>query len=157
MNSIFKRVFAPLLCCALLTLCFASTLSLAETGLPASAAATDAPFYLTGSAIVYVTPTGKCYHSVDNCRGTKTAFPIALEEACRLGYVACKNCDPPLGIAADASAFPEGSTIVYFTIGDKCYHRTPDCGNCETAVPVTLEEALYLGRGPCKRCDPPQE
>jgi hypothetical protein len=55
-----------------------------ETALPAS------------GTIVYVTETGKKYHDEDCSSLRKSKKEIALQEAIRLGYGACKLCDPPL-------------------------------------------------------------
>lgn len=45
---------------------------------------------------VYITPTGKKYHTA-TCRTlskTKNIIPIDIEEAKEKGYTACKVCNP---------------------------------------------------------------
>jgi len=151
-KSVYKAIAALLLCALLLA---------GWPGAAAAAASPEAteelPFYLSGDVIVYVTATGKCYHAVPDCGNTKTAFALSLAEACRIGYTPCGRCDPPAAVPPrEPFAFPEGSVIVYVSVGTQCYHRTADCGSLQNAVPVTLEEAVYLGRRPCKECRPPQ-
>lgn len=151
-----KKIFTPLvlLLCVLMLVSTGIASATAEAALVSTE---ETAFYLQGSEFVYVTATGERYHRTDHCGSTKTAFRLSLEEACRLGYTPCGRCHPAAFVPPDDSfALPEGSTVVYITVGDECYHASPDCGNCQTAVAVTLEEAEYLGRRPCKRCDPPQ-
>ena len=145
-------------------LCLLAALALClmgSAGLSAARAAvftpesTSEPFYLSGSELIYVTATGKCYHSIDDCGTTKTAFLISLAEACRLGYTPCSKCDPPAPVTAEEPTFPLNTVIVYLSVGNASYHRTPDCSGLTNAVAVPLEEALYLGKKPCNKCDPP--
>ncbi|HPR79463.1 MAG TPA: hypothetical protein PLR69_12770, partial [Candidatus Limiplasma sp.] len=79
---------------------------------------TSEPFYLSGSELIYVTATGKCYHSIDDCGTTKTAFLISLAEACRLGYTPCSKCDPPAPVTAEEPTFPLNTVIVYLSVGN---------------------------------------
>jgi hypothetical protein len=156
MRNASRRLPALFLCACLVLAVF-----------PAFAAALSAqepeptegiPYYLVGTEMVYITATGKRYHTRDDCGQTQTAFLVSLQEACRLGYTPCgaKGCYPPAPVPADpAFAFPEGAVIVYLSVGDDCYHRMPDCGGLENAVAVTLEEAHYLQKRPCTKCDPP--
>lgn len=152
-----KRVFVLLLC-VLLAFTAGDYLSFSSI---TSAAATDAavtdepPYYLQGSQLVYITQTGKRYHCIDDCGNTQTAYLVSLEEACRLGYTPCGRCHPAAWLAGSGSVtFPEGSEIVYFEIFDEHYHSSQQCKYCKNGVPVTLEEALYLGRTPCAKCVP---
>ena len=41
---------------------------------------------------VYVTKTGKKYHSIPNCGGTKTAYKVTLAEAKSRTDGPCSNC-----------------------------------------------------------------
>ena len=51
--------------------------------------------YTKADYTVYITATGEKYHEED-CRFLKKSkLPIALSEAIRLGYEACKVCEPP--------------------------------------------------------------
>ncbi len=154
----FIRIAAALLLCALFAL---GGLAATPCGAPAAAAEeageTEAvPYYLTGSALVYITATGKRYHAKSDCGNTQTAYLVSLEEACRLGYTPCGRCHPGAFVEPESFTLPEGSVIVYISVGDECYHKTAACCGMKDAVAVTLEEALYLGRRPCEKCDPPQ-
>ena len=42
--------------------------------------------------LVWITKTGKRYHSKSNCGSTKTAWQVTLEEAERRGLTPCKKC-----------------------------------------------------------------
>jgi hypothetical protein len=153
-----RKIVAALLACALLLAGAAWRASAAKAADAAPrTTAEPVPFYLDGSVIVYVTATGACYHAVPDCHGTQTAYALSLAEAVRIGYRPCSLCDPPTPEdQAPSVVFPEGSVIVYITVGGECYHRAAACGSMKSAVPVTLEEAVYLGRRPCARCHPPQ-
>lgn len=158
-----SKIRAPLilLLCMLITVCIGFAAAFPGAGAAESSfpSGTDEviPYYLQGSELVYITATGVRYHRTDHCSNTQTAFLLSLEEACRLGYTPCGRCHPAAYVEPKEDfSLPEGSTVVYITVGDECYHATPDCGGCQTAVPVTLEEALYLNRRPCKQCEPPK-
>jgi hypothetical protein len=47
------------------------------------------------SPTVYITKTGKCYHSGSCQYLKKSCIPVSLEEAVRLGKVPCSVCKPP--------------------------------------------------------------
>lgn len=47
---------------------------------------------------------------------------------------------------------PENETIVYITPNGEKYHEAGCPFLSDTAVPVTLEQALLEGRAPCSRC-----
>ena len=125
--------------------------------LPNALASEAIPFYQTGSELVFITATGECYHSVPDCRGMETAYEVSLEEALRLGYRACSNCKPSaLSLAGEAEPFPEDATLVYFTIGSKTYHKNATCKGKTLPCAITLDEAEYLEKTPCKNCKPPE-
>src|ERR1019366_1138875 len=46
------------------------------------------------SQTVYVTKTGKKYHS-ENCSYLKSKISISLSDALAKGYTACSKCNPP--------------------------------------------------------------
>ncbi len=147
-----------LLCCVLLTVC----LSLWHTGMPRQAAAEDIPFYLDGVDIVYVTETGIRYHMVSDCGNTQVAYAITAREAERLGYTPCGRCHPLPAIPfMDEPPFPTDETIVYLIVKDADYHSDPACkairdsNGTYAPIPVTLDEAKYLEKYPCKKCRPP--
>lgn len=41
---------------------------------------------------VYITPTGKCYHSIPRCGRTKSSSKVSLSYAKKYGYRACSKC-----------------------------------------------------------------
>ena len=47
---------------------------------------------------------------------------------------------------------PQNEAIVYITPTGKKYHEAGCAFLSDTAVPVTLEQALLEGREPCARC-----
>lgn len=58
---------------------------------PTSAAQTVATTVLTDDSTVYVTPSGKKYHTSKDCAG-KNGNPITRKEAVEKGYSPCSNC-----------------------------------------------------------------
>ena len=72
-----KRFFSCLIC----TLIFAGVLF-------TSAYAAD------GSTVVYITPTGECYHRY-SCSYISGCTETTLENAVNRGYRACSHCHPP--------------------------------------------------------------
>jgi len=108
--------------------------------------------------IVYITRTGRKYHTTDCRYLSKSKIPITLKEAIQRGYTPCSVCRPPtLKIkkrpkAADTSA----SITVYITKTGKKYHR----GSCSylrrSKIPISLKEACARGYTPCSRCKPPR-
>lgn len=72
-----KRFFSCLIC----TLIFAGLLF-------TSAYAAD------GSTVVYITPTGECYHWY-SCSYISSCTETTLENAVNRGYRACSHCHPP--------------------------------------------------------------
>jgi len=115
----------------------------------------DVPYYLSGSEFVFITPNGERYHCKDDCPGIETAYLVSIEEACRLGYTACGNCHPTAMAATGLpDPLPKDATIVYIAIKDEYYHAAKHASKKKTACAVTLEEAEYLGKTPCKKCFP---
>lgn len=49
---------------------------------------------------VYITKTGKKYHSAECNYLSKSSIPIELKDAQERGYTACSKCDPPSTIVA---------------------------------------------------------
>lgn len=47
------------------------------------------------SQTVYITKTGKKYHSVDCSSLRRSSIPIELKDAINRGYDACSKCNPP--------------------------------------------------------------
>ena len=50
------------------------------------------PYGLSPDSRVYITATGKKYHSNPNCGNTKTAYESTLEEALNRGLEPCETC-----------------------------------------------------------------
>ena len=113
------------------------------------------PWYLSGSCFVYITPTGECYHTKDDCPGIKTAYLVSLEEAIRLDYRDCGRCRPTEeAFAGTEPTLPEDEPIVYLLHDDTTYHNANHLQKNKTRRPVTLDEAAYLGRTACPICFP---
>lgn len=51
-----------------------------------------------------------------------------------------------------ASASTDASSTVWISGSGKKYHTRPDCSGMENATQITLQEALDMGKEPCKRC-----
>ena len=88
-----------------------------------------------------------------------TSFPRA--EAFRLGFEPCGLCDPALPLLPDDGfQLPEDEPVVYYMVQDGYYHDSDTCSKIEyndygtLPVAVTLDEALYLEKKPCKHCHP---
>jgi hypothetical protein len=155
MTYAVRRLLSIIICAALL---FDSCPAFAADK-PTPEPTEAVPYYLVGSTLVYIADSGIRYHSTNSCYPIEKPHLLSLEEACRLGYTPCEKngCYPPASVPADPNfAFPDGAVIVYLGVGDDCYHRAPGCGGMENAVAVTLEEARYLDKQPCTKCDPPQ-
>ena len=59
-------------------------------------------------------------------------------------------------IPADYLSYYAGETIVYVTKSGEKYH-TADCSYLtDSAVPVSLKQAVAEGKTPCSRCHPPE-
>ncbi len=111
---------------------------------------------------VYITKTGKKYHTGDCRYLSKSKIPISLKEAIQRGYTPCSVCSPPLVDIAepkveekkviDASA----GIRVYITETGKKYHQ----GSCsylrKSKIPISLKDACARGYTPCSRCSPPR-
>ena len=149
-----SRMWLALLCCVLAIPAWLGSMPCASADEP--------PFYLNSTDIVYVTETGIRYHMVGDCGNTQVSYAITAREAERLGYTPCGRCHPlPAIPLTDALPFSTDETIVYLIVKDADYHSDPSCkairdsdGKYEP-VPVTLGEAQYLEKYPCKKCKPP--
>ena len=111
---------------------------------------------------VYVTMTGKKYHS-DNCRYlSKSKIPISLKVAIQRGYTPCSVCSPPVldisrpKVEKPREAKTSSSVTVYITKTGKKYHR----GSCsylrQSKISILLNNACARGYTPCSRCNPPK-
>ena len=171
MNHLPRARYGYLLfICLLVLLLFSTAGSLPASDapftywLPTYALADDVPFYLVDFPHVYITRTGACYHSIDNCRNTKVSYEISLSEAVRLGFTACDHCALDLlAVLPSDFTLPEDSPTVYYVVQDCYYHQTESCPHIEqnkqgnVPVPVTLDEALHYEKKPCKYCKPPKK
>lgn len=58
---------------------------------------------------------------------------------------------------ADCLSYYSDETVVYVTKSGEKYH-TADCTYLtDSAIPVSLEQALAEGKTPCSYCHPPEE
>lgn len=112
--------------------------------------------------IVYITKTGKKYHS-ENCRYlSKSKIPISLKEAVKKGCAPCSVCGPPsLQIVTPAiqksKAVDESKQItVYITRTGSKYHQASCAYLKKSSIPISLKEACARGYSPCSRCNPPK-
>ena len=113
--------------------------------------------------IVYVTKTGKKYHT-GGCRYlSKSRIPITIKDAIQRGYTPCSVCSPPIikiekiKKTKKPKAIDKSSSItVYITKTGKKYHR----GSCSylrsSKIPISLKNAVARGYTPCSRCRPPR-
>ena len=51
-----------------------------------------------------------------------------------------------------ATAANSSGTMVWITTGGGKYHSDPNCSNMKNPYQITLEEAIAMGREPCKNC-----
>ena len=114
------------------------------------------------STIVYITRTGKKYHTADCRYLSKSKIPITLKEAIQRGYTPCSVCGPPTlkvekpKIEKPKAIDTSASITVYITRTGRKYHR----GSCsylrKSKIPISLKEACARGYTPCSRCKPPR-
>ena len=93
----------------------------------------------TSGMKVYVTATGKYFHTKSNCGGMTGAKYVTLETALNYSLTACPDC-----AAAAAKK-------VYAVSGSTTYHYDAACAG-SGAVSGTLAEALGYGLKPCPIC-----
>ncbi|MBA7557027.1 hypothetical protein ES705_49756 [subsurface metagenome] len=117
---------------------------------------------ISEDVIVYITRTGKKYHTGDCRYLSKSKIPTTLKDAIQRGYTPCSVCSPPL-IEIEklkiekpkAVDMPVGVTV-YITKTGKKYHR----GSCSylrrSKIPISLKNACARGHTPCSRCNPPR-
>jgi len=107
---------------------------------------------------VYITRTGKKYHTGDCRYLSKSKIPITLKEAIERGYTPCSVCGPPvLKIEKPQPVADKSAEItVYITRTGAKYHRA-SCGYLRrSSIPISLKEACDRGYAPCSRCNPPR-
>lgn len=112
--------------------------------------------------IVYITRTGKKYHTGDCRYLSKSKIPITLKKAIQRGYTPCSVCSPPLveivkpKVEKPKAVDKSASTTVYITKTGKKYHR----GSCSylrrSKIRISLRDACARGYTPCSRCNPPK-
>jgi hypothetical protein len=149
-----------------------------ELGVAARTAASVAPSVSqtggdNGDTIVYITKTGKKYHTAGCSSLSKSKIPIKLADAVARGYGACLNCKPPVltqtGSASTSAAPPDtsqarsaqkpsagnGDTIVYITKTGKKYHTAGCRSLSKSKIAIKLADAVARGYGVCSICKPP--
>ena len=112
--------------------------------------------------IVYVTRTGKKYHTGDCRYLSKSKIPITLKEAIQKGYTPCSVCSPPAieiekpKIEKPKAVDKSASITVYITKTGKKYHRSSCSYLRRSKIPIFLKDACARGYTPCSRCSPPK-
>lgn len=121
-----------------------------------------------GSTTVYVTKTGKCYHS-DGCASLKKSkIQTTLSDAVANGYTACSKCKPGTLDANTATAAAADTTskstptetagavsndpVVYLTKTGDCYHLEGCASLSKSKIPSTLSKAVAAGYKACSKC-----
>lgn len=116
----------------------------------------------SGDTTVYITATGKCYHT-DSCSSAKKVTPTTLENAVAVGLKACSKCNPPTlddaGAVVTSAKSSEKVAVatgnqVWVTKSGKKYHSTNNCGNTDSAKAKLMDEAdaIAKGLGKCSKC-----
>jgi hypothetical protein len=156
-----RKHLAALVCCCVLAAAFALFPAQRAGG---QADSETPPPWLDGVDIVYVTKTGYCYHAIPDCGYSKYIRSINRSEAVRIGYQQCSNCKPSIAIPGiiNNPLNEDNELIVYIMVEDDHYHANASCeafdpsedGRVFPHVPVTLEEAYYLIKKPCRVCKP---
>lgn len=120
------------------------------------------PGVISEDTIVYITRTGKKYHTGDCRYLSRSKIPITLKDAVQRGYTPCSVCGPPKikvekpKIEKPKAVDRSASITVYITRTGKKYHR----GSCSylrrSKIPISLKDAVARGYTPCSRCNPPR-
>jgi len=115
----------------------------------------------TEDTIVYITKTGKKYHS-EGCRYlSKSKIPISLKDAIKQGYTPCSVCNPPIlkitpKVKEQEKRKSSEQITVYITRTGSKYHRAGCSYLRRSKIPISLKEACARGYTPCSRCRPPR-
>lgn len=137
-----------------LSFVFISLAGICSTGNKAYAA--------TGSTVVYITKTGKCYHS-GNCSSlSKSKIETTVDNAVKKGLRPCSKCNPPQ-VSKDSSSSTDDSisksnsttgSLVWQSATGSCYHSKNNCGNMnpQKATQITEAEAKQKGLSKCSKC-----
>lgn len=127
----------------------------------------------SGDTVVYITKTGKCYHS-DGCSSlSKSKIETTLQRAVDKGYTPCSKCKPPVldagnttAASVNATSTNNASTVTQNGItyvantNTKKFHKS-SCASVSQIKPEnyleltdTRDEIVSQGYTPCKRCKP---
>jgi micrococcal nuclease len=118
---------------------------------------------INGDTIVYITATGKKYHSTDCRYLSKSKIPISLKEAVKKGYTPCSVCSSPIlktqkqEIENQKAVDRSEEVIVYITKTGSKYHRGTCSYLSRSKIPISLKDAVARGYTPCSRCNPPKK
>lgn len=91
------------------------------------------------SQTVYITKTGKKYHS-ENCSSLrKSSIPIDLKEALSKGYNACSKCNPPqltgsTALTKEKSSFVRNSNSKSTVTSGRCQAITKKGTQCKRSA-----------------------
>jgi len=113
---------------------------------------------ISEETIVYITKTGKKYHTSDCRYLSKSKISITLKEALEKGYTPCSVCDPPvLKIEKPKPVVDKSAEItVYITRTGSKYHQGYCSYLSKSKIPISLKDACDKGYAPCSRCNPPR-
>lgn len=115
---------------------------------------------------VYITRTGKKYHS-GSCRYlSKSKIPISLKAAVDRGYTPCSVCGPPTleepvsspsssSYSQPTKSQPQEETVYVTKTGSK-YHRAGCRYLSRSCIAMNLSSAKSSGYSPCSVCGPPE-
>ncbi len=117
---------------------------------------------ISEDTIVYITRTGKKYHTGDCRYLSKSKIPVSLKEAIQRGYTPCLVCGPQIietqkqKIEKPKAVDTSASVTVYITRTGKKYHRDSCSYLRRSKIRISLKDACARGYTPCSRCNPPK-
>lgn len=113
-----------------------------------------------GSTTVYVTSSGKCYHT-KTCQTIKKSktTSMSLQDAVDSGYKACSKCNPPKldstsTKSSKKSSLNDSSDLVWISATGSKYHSKNNCGkmNPNKATQISEDDAIAKGLEKCSKC-----
>lgn len=127
-------------------------------------------FAADGSTVVYITDTGKCYHTEKCSCLRKSKHEISLEEAVIAGYSACSKCKAPELTSSlkdkssentNSKVSTKAGTYEYVLNTNTMKFHYADCASAKkikaankSTSTLTAEELISSGYSPCGNCKP---
>ena len=124
-----------------------------------------------GNTTVYITKTGKCYHTGECKSLRQSKIKTTLQDAAK-NYAPCSKCNPPeldkeetaseaTSINNTNSSSSINDSVTYIgNLKTKKFH-TPTCGSAAQIAEKNKKEftgsrddVVNLGYEPCKKCNP---